>query len=143
MKKRIGDPWMSAPAYARQLHGLTLNLLVRDVAASVAFQRAVFGSEVVYEDPDFAVIRLAGAEWQLHADHTYDHHDAAPLLAAAAPRGIGAEFRLHETDPDTAEAAARAHGYTVVSPATTKPHGLREAYILDPDGYWWVPDIPV
>ena len=26
--------------------------------------------------------------------------------------------------------------------ATDKPHGLREAYILDPDGYCWVPGRP-
>jgi len=24
-----------------------------------------------------------------------------------------------------------------------KPHGLREAYLIDPDGYIWVPDTPL
>ncbi len=141
MKKRIGDAWRPAPEYARELAGLTINLLVRDVATSVAFQRAVFGSTVVYADQDFAVLRCAGAEWMIHADHTYDQHVAFDLLGQS-PRGIGAEFRLHGTDPDAAEAAARTNGYTVLSAATSKPHGLRETYILDPDGYWWVADIP-
>ena len=37
MKKRTKEPWMSAAEYGRGLRGLTLNLLVRDVAAAVAF----------------------------------------------------------------------------------------------------------
>ena len=41
------------------------------------------------------------------------------------------------------EAAARRLGYSVLDGATNKPHGLREAYILDPDGDLWVPDIPL
>ena len=40
-------------------------------------------------------------------------------------------------------AAALEHGFEVLEPATTKPHGLREAYILDADGYVWVVDTPV
>ncbi len=35
-----------------------------------------------------------------------------------------------------------AHGYTVLAGAADKPHGLREAYVVDADGYVWVPDIP-
>jgi hypothetical protein len=27
--------------------------------------------------------------------------------------------------------------------ALDKPHGLREAYIIDQDGYLWVPGIPL
>ena len=38
-------------------------------------------------------------------------------------------------------AAALQRGYEVLEPASDKPHGLREAYILDADGYVWVPDI--
>ena len=55
-------------------------------------------------------------------------------------RGIGIELRLHGCDPDAAVAAARARGYIVVADPADKPHGLREAYIGDPDGYMWVPD---
>ena len=31
----------------------------------------------------------------------------------------------------------------ILQPPTNKPHGLREAYILDPDGYCWVPSRPL
>jgi hypothetical protein len=55
---------------------------------------------------------------------------------------VGAELRLHGRDPDAAEAAAKRLGYTVLASATDKPHGLREVFLIDSDGYLWVPDIP-
>jgi uncharacterized glyoxalase superfamily protein PhnB len=79
----------------------------------------------------------------LHADHTYLDHPLQGSLGAGEARGIGAELRLHGRDPDAAEAAARAGGFTVLAASRDKPHGLREAYILDPDGYCWVADVPL
>ncbi len=141
MKLRTGTPWMPAPDYGRSLSGLTINLLVRDIEPALVFQREVLGATVVYSDADFAVVRVGGAEWMLHADHTYRGHPMERLLAGDAPRGAGAELRLHGGDPDKAEAAARRLGYVVLAEATDKPHGLREAYVLDADGYVWVLDI--
>ena len=142
MKLRTGTPWMSGDAYGRSLRGLTLNLLVRDVEAALTFHREVLGADVVYRDPDFAVLRCGEVEWCLHADHTYDQHPLYPSLTGGLPRGVGAELRLHGRDPDEAEAAARRLGFTVLAPAADKAHGLREAYLLDADGYCWVPDVP-
>lgn len=142
MKRRSGDPWMPAPDYGRSLAGLGVNLLVEDVERAIAFERAVLGAEPVYADPDFAVMRGHGAEWMLHADHTYDRHPLRRRTAESRTRGSGLELRLHGCDPDQAEAAALAAGYEVLASAADKPHGLREAYIVDPDGYVWVPDIP-
>ena len=34
-----------------------------------------------------------------------------------------------------------AIGGGVLQEATDKPHGLREAYLYDPDGYVWVPSV--
>lgn len=143
MKKRTGDPCMPAPAYGASPKGLTVNLVVRDVARAVEFARTVLAGSVVYADPDFAVLRHGEAEWMLHAGHTYSDHVLKGSLAAGDVRGIGAELRLHGHDPDRAEAAARRAGYTVLAGSMDKPHGLREAYILDPDGYCWVPDRPL
>ena len=142
MKLRTADPWMPAPDYGRALHGLTLNLLVRDIAVALPFYRQVLGAEVVYSDPDFAVCRYGEVEWMLHADHTYLEHPLHQHLVHGQARGIGAELRLHGRDPDAAEAAARQLGYTVLAGTTDKPHGLREVYLIDPDGYLWVPDVP-
>ena len=141
MKLRVGEPWMPAKDYARSLRGLTLNLLVADIGAAVAFQREVLGATIVYSDPDFAVCSGSGAEWMLHADHTYENHPMLRTVGATYPRGGGLEIRVHGCDPDAAEAAARRLGFEVLSPATDKGHGLREVYIRDSDGYVWVPDV--
>ena len=143
MKLRTGDPWMSSSNYSRSLKALTINLLVGNIEKALLFQREVLGAEVVYSDPDFAVLQADGTEWMLHADHTYQGHAMEGLLAEVGQRGAGAELRLHGRDPDQAEAAARRLGFAVLAPAVDRPHGLREAYLVDADGYIWVPDVPV
>jgi catechol 2,3-dioxygenase-like lactoylglutathione lyase family enzyme len=143
LKKRTGEPWRPASEYAASLSGLSLNLLVPDIAAALPFHNHVLAAETVYSDPDFAVLRFGTAEWCLHADHTYREHPLHGSLGPELGRGIGAELRLHGRDPDAAEAAAREHGFVVLAGAMDKPHGLREAYILDDSGYLWVPDVPL
>ena len=53
------------------------------------------------------------------------------------------ELRFYGVDPDAAEARARARGDTVLAGAADKPHGLRESYLVDPDGYVWVPGVAI
>ena len=142
MKKREGDPWMSAPDYGRSLQGMGVNMLVRDTARTVEFARDVLGLTIVYADADLAVLRHGEHEWMAHADHTYDAHALLPRTRIAALRGGGIEFRVHGVDPDAAVAAAQRLGFGVLDPPNNKPHGLREAYLLDADGYVWVPDVP-
>ncbi len=141
-KLRSADPFMSSREYARTLKGLTLNLLVKAVGRSLAFQREVLGATVMYSDPDFAVLRGYDGEWMLHADHTFDHHVMSGLIADVAARGIGVELRLYGCNPDRAESNARRLGFRVLTPATDKNHGVREAHLMDADGYVWVPDVP-
>ncbi len=141
MKLRVGEPWMPASEYSKTLQGLTLNILVKQIEPALSFAQEVLGAEVVYSDPDFAVLSAYGAEWMLHADHTYDKHPMGKTVATDAVRGAGAEIRLHGCDPDTAEQAARNGGYEVMSPASDKGHGVRETFIRDQDGYVWVPDV--
>ncbi len=139
MKQREGEAFMSAADFGRSLTGLGINLLVASMARALAFQRQVLQVEEVYADADFAVLRHQGAVWMLHADHTYDRHPLLPLLGDGAVRGLGCELRLYGIDPDAAEARARAAGFTVLAATADKPHGLREAYLLDADNYLWVP----
>ncbi len=143
MKKRTNDPWMPAGDYGRSLTGMGVNLLVKDVERALTFQRQVLGAAVVYSDPDFAVVCAQGSEWMFHADHTYLDHPMTGAVAGVEARGVGVELRLHGCDPDRAEQAAREHGFTVLDGAADKPHGLREAFLIDDDGYVWVPDVPV
>ena len=133
---------MSPPDYGRSLHGMGVNLLVRETARTVEFARDVLGLTIVYADADLAVLRHGEHEWMVHADHTYDAHALLPRTRIAALRGGGIEFRVHGVDPDAAVAAAQRLGFEVLDAPNNKPHGLREAYILDADGYVWVPDVP-
>ena len=142
MKLRTGDAWMPADKYGQSLKGLTVNLLVRDIDNALVFQREVLGATVVYSDPDIAVVKGFGAEWMLHADHTYDKHPMQNVAAGVSQRGAGTELRLHGRDPDEAEAAAQRLGFQILATATDKEaHGLREAFLIDSDGYVWVPDV--
>lgn len=142
MKLRTGDAWMPADEYGRSLRGLTVNLLVRDIERALVFQTEVLGATVVYSDPDIAVVKGFDAEWMLHVDHTYDTHVMQDVIADVSRRGAGMELRLHGRDPDEAEAAARRLGFEVLAVAIDKEaHGLREAFLIDSDGYVWVPDV--
>jgi hypothetical protein len=126
------------------LRGLGLNLLVRDMPAEAAFLAAVFGMAAHRVGRDFAVMVYRGQPLQLHSDAAFAGHALAPLLPAAGPRGAGAELRLYDSDPDAAVAAAAAFpDALVLAPPRDKPgHGLREAVILSPAGYAWVPSRP-
>ncbi|HUF88159.1 MAG TPA: glyoxalase [Thermohalobaculum sp.] len=135
-----------AAAFGRGLGpGIGINLLVTDVARAARFQAAVLGACVDYWERDFAILRAEGAVWMLHSDRAYRAHPLSGLARGAEGRGAGAELRLYGRDPDAAEAAARALGDelggTVLAGAADKPHGVREAYILDPEGYCWVPTV--
>ncbi len=144
MKKRSADqqPWMAPDDYGRSIRpGLGVNLLVKDVSAAVRFAEQVLGATATYSDADFAVLRAAGSEWMLHADHTYVDNVLTGILDGAETRGAGIELRLYGVDPDSAESAARDGGWTVLSGAIDKPHGLREAVLIDDDGYVWVPGV--
>jgi catechol 2,3-dioxygenase-like lactoylglutathione lyase family enzyme len=143
MKKRVGDPWMSAAEYGRSLPAFSVNLIASDVDRSVAFYRDVLGADVRYSDPDFAALRLGDLDFMLHADHTYDDHPWYPQLLDGHTRGLGSEIRLFGVDPDALEARARLHEGALLRGATDKPHGWREMWLQDPDGYLWAVGIPI
>ena len=135
---------MSPPDYGRSLRtGIGFNLLVRDVARGVAFVEQVLGATVPHHDEDFAAVRLYGSDFMLHHDRTDRNNVLAGIVAGVEGRGIGVELRVYGCDPDRAEAAARAGGWTVLAGSADKPHGLRECVILDDEGYAWVPGIGI
>ena len=134
---------VDAPEFGASLRGIGLNILVRDVAAEVTFLTEVFGMKAFQPTSDFAIMTYGEQVFQVHADHTYHSHPLPSLLPEAGARGAGAEFHLYDTDPDEAEEKAKAFGAHVLATATDKPHGLREVYILDQDGYAWVASRPL
>ncbi len=133
--KRTGTPWMPSDVYGKTLAGLSLNLIVRDIATSLPFYRDVLGMTVHYADLDMVALQLDSTQIVLHADHTYDKQPWAARLAESGKRGFGAEIRILGIDPDAAEQRAMAHGATVLNGAKEWPHGWRDVLLEDPDGY--------
>ncbi len=133
---------ISAEDFGRALTGVGLNLLTRDVHALAAFLTDTFGLTAHRLSDDFAIIRHGDALIQLHADGTYHSNPLPQLIPENPPRGGGAQLYLFGIDPDVAVERAEAHGHHVIEPPADKPHGLREATILSPEGYAFSPAIP-
>lgn len=134
---------VKAEEFGASLRGIGLNILVRDVRATSALLETVFEAKSHQVSKDFAIVTYGDQVFQLHSDGTYHSNPLLGLLPEAGARGAGIEIRLYNTDPDLATARAEAASMHVLQPPTDKPHGLREAYLLCPDGYAWVPSRPL
>jgi catechol 2,3-dioxygenase-like lactoylglutathione lyase family enzyme len=133
---------MSASDYGRSLTGLSLNLVVRDVARSVSFYTEVLGFRALYSDADFAALERDGARLTLHADHAYEAVPWTRRLQGVAKRGAGAEIRILGIDPVAAARAARERGHAVPYGPLAKAHGWHEVHLEDPDGYIFAVGLP-
>ena len=96
---------MSADEYGRTLAGMTLNLIIHDVARSIPFYVDVLGFRVLHQTDDYAALERDGATIQLHTDRTYTRQPWGPRLAGAEKRGFGVEIRLLGIDPMKPSAA--------------------------------------
>jgi uncharacterized glyoxalase superfamily protein PhnB len=134
---RTGEAFMPADDYGRGMRSFSVNLLVRNLPASLAFYERVLGAAVRYADSDFAVLKLLDFEFLLHADHTYDQHPLFERLNGPGMRGTGAELRVLGIDPDSVEKRARGAGATIIQTTRDFPHGWRDVMVEDPDGYIW------
>lgn len=130
-----------APDMGRSLQGIGVNLLTRDAAVLAGFLSQVFGLSVYRVSRDFAVIGHQGAVMQIHSDAAFGRHPLTGLIPENPPRGAGVQIYLFGVDPDLAAARAEAAGGTVIEPPSDKPHGLREATILAPEGQAFSPAV--
>jgi predicted enzyme related to lactoylglutathione lyase len=130
-----------AEVFGRSLTGVGLNLLSPDVGRLATFLRDAFGLKVHRLSADFAIVSHAGDVFQIHVDETFSAHPLHGLLPETPPRGAGAQIYLFGIDPDAAAARAEAAGGLVVEVPADKPHGLREATILSPEGYAFSPAV--
>ncbi|MGC9368520.1 MAG: VOC family protein [Paracoccaceae bacterium] len=126
--------------FGRSLTGIGVNLLTPDVRALARFLQEVFGLSAHRLSDDFAIIRHGGMVMQLHSDGAYGDHPLLGMVPELPPRGAGVQLYLFGIDPDAA--AARALPDQVMEPPADKPHGLREATILSPEGYAFSPAMP-
>lgn len=140
---------IEADELGRMLRGMGINILCPDTEKYVPDLAFVFDLSLIRVDGFFALLSWredadADSLIQIHADKTYANNPYFALLEDGQPRGIGIELRLFECDPDAAaERASTTEGYTVLQPALDREHGVREAFILDPLGYCWVPSRPI
>lgn len=125
---------ISPAELGRALSGVGVNILTRDAARLAGFAVEVFGLRAHRVSADFALLEHDGALIQLHADATFAAHPLHALLPEGAPRGAGVQIYLFGIDPDAVAARAEAAGGMVIEPPADKPHGLREATILAPEG---------
>ncbi|NKB64411.1 MAG: glyoxalase [Gammaproteobacteria bacterium] len=125
------------------LEGFGVNLLVSNTEQTAGFLKNVLGFTILRLSPDYAVLRHRENLYQLHVDSTYGDHPLLAVLPENGLRGAGIELRLFEVDPDEAEEKAVTGKYHVLQGTVDKPHGLRECFLLDPDGYCWVPSIKI
>ena len=136
---------VKAGDFGRSLHGIGLNLLVRDVVGQAQFLVDVFDMRAYRVTVDFAIMTYGDQVFQLHSDGTYHSNPLLGLVPEAGARGGGLEIRLYDSDPDKSveRALAHAHDATILQEPTDKPHGLREAYILCENGYAWVASVGI
>lgn len=134
---------VKADVFGASLRGIGLNIVTRDVQALAKRLGDVFGMSAHRVTGDFAIMTYGTDVFQLHSDGTYSENPLLSLMPENPPRGAGIEIRMYDTDPDAACEKADAAGFTVLQDPTDKPHGLRECYLLCPDGYAWVPSRPL
>ncbi len=132
---------LNAEQMGHRLTGFGINLLVKCVDRSAKFLHEVLRFAILRQSADYAVLAHRKRLYQLHADATYHTHPLAAHLPQVELRGAGVELRLYQMSPDHAERRARNGGYQILQSTADKPHGLRECFLLDPDGYCWVPSV--
>ena len=140
---------IEADDLGRMLRGMGINLLCPDPLDYAPRIAHVLGLKIIRLDGFFGLLSWldnpdSDSLIQLHADKTYAQHPYHAMLGENQPRGIGLELRLFECDPDAAVIrAGQDAGFTILQSATDKEHGVREAFILDPLGYCWVPSVSI
>ena len=127
--------------FGRSLSGLGVNLLCRDLHATAAFLRDALGLSLHRVSTDFALVGHGDVLIQLHSDASFRGHPLLDLLPENPPRGGGVQIFHFGIDPDAACARAEAAGGIVIEAPREKPHGLREATILGPEGHAFAPAI--
>ncbi|MBL4627230.1 MAG: glyoxalase [Roseicyclus sp.] len=132
---------ISADDFGRSLTGLGVNLLTRDVRGLAAFLTDVFGLTAHHLSDDFAIVIHGDAIFQLHSDATYHGNPLPQLIPENPPRGGGIQLYLFGIDPDEAVTRAEAGCHMAIEQPADKPHGLREATILSPEGYAFTPAV--
>lgn len=138
--RRLKD--LSGAEYSKGLTGVGINLLASDVSATVKFLSDVLGLATARANEDFAIVTHEGTEFMIHSDASYSQNPLLGLTGDGVIRGAGIELRVYDVDPDITAKKAEEKGFHILQEPSNKGHGMREAFIIGPDGYCWVPSKP-
>jgi glyoxylase I family protein len=121
-----------------EIQGLAPLLQVFDMPTSVAFYRDVLGFEIVLpksgsDDVDWALLRLNNSELMLNTAFEKPNRPPAPDPARIAAHADAAIY-FSCPDVDGAYQHLCAKGLQV-QPPRIAPYGMKQLYVLDPDGY--------
>ena len=140
---------IEADDLGRRLRGMGINLLCPDPILYAPELARIMALELIRVDAFFALLSWASPPQtntliQIHSDKSYASNPYHACLGEGQMRGVGVELRLFDVNPDDAAKRAEAEdGWQVLQPPGDKEHGVREAFILDPMGYCWVPSVPL
>ena len=121
----------------------TTLLSVYDMPTSVRFYRDLLGFEMVSHSPHrggdadrfhWCWLRLGGAEVMLNTAYEFDEERPLPPDAARTAAHQDTTLYFGCPDVDAAYEELRAKGLEVQKP-TVAPYGMKQMYLLDPDGY--------
>jgi predicted enzyme related to lactoylglutathione lyase len=118
--------------------GLRLELFVEEMEASIAFYTSVLAFELTRREPgDYASLRLGtvtlglGPVAKLPEEGGYFRRDIS-----AYRLGLGVEIMLEVDDVERWRDRVTASGHPILEPLQTRPWGLTDFRITDPDGYY-------
>jgi len=115
---------------------LTPNLVVADVARSVAFYRDVLGFGLAMSVPEQAPYVFAGMQQDAVEIFLNDRKAAAEEMPDLVKAPLGGTLTLYIEVSDVDGLFGRiAPHVRVVSPLRTQFYGMREFAAADPDGY--------
>jgi catechol 2,3-dioxygenase-like lactoylglutathione lyase family enzyme len=112
-----------------------INLIVRDLEASTAFYRNVFGLPLQFADEDTAAFRFKDTYVFLQRGAAHEDAPASEVLALAE-QGVG-QFAIIVPDVDAVRAEVTEHGVAVISGPADRDWGMRTMTFADPGGHVW------
>ena len=121
-----------------EIRGLAPLLQVFDMPTSIRFYRDVLGFEIIHQSTegdhfDWALLRLGNAELMLNTAYESDSRPESPDGARiAAHEDTTLYFGCPNVDATYEYLTSKG---VQTKPPTTAPYGMRQLYLLDPDGY--------
>lgn len=118
-------------------------LIVRDLAACMAFYRDTLGLPVMESEPDHVMFKVGDLYFFLQEASGAARMMSEEPLDLQTGGGSHVLLAASVDDVDAMYADLKAKGVHVLRPPTDQAWGLRTAYFTDPEGNFWEIHQPV